>query len=181
MNICVFCSSHTDLPNPIVETAKGLGCLIGRLGGTLVYGGSKRGLMEITAQAAKAAGARVVGVLPTYMICSGGASSYIDEQIAVADLAERKQQMLARADVFVVLPGGVGTLDELMAVYAASVVGEHKKPVYLLNVLHYWDPLIRVFDHFETSGTSRQGMFLKRITVVGSLEELAHSLCSNGE
>lgn len=173
MRVCVFCSSHTDLPEPIVEAGRALAALLVRQGHTLVYGGSRRGLMEIVAQSVRSGGGRVTGVLPRYMIEKGVASGCIDERVEVADLGERKQKMAESSDVFVVLPGGVGTLDELMTVYASEVVGEYKKPVYLLNIQRFWDPLLRLFDHFEQVGTSRQGLFQKRITVVDSVDELA--------
>lgn len=174
--VCVFCSSHTDLPSPVVEATRSLGRALGQAGLTLVFGGSRRGLMEVLATAVKQNGGRVVGVIPRYMVELGGASQCCDEVIEVDDLCTRKQRMIAEADCFVALPGGVGTLDELTAVYASSVVGEHRKPMYVVNIGRYWTPLLSVFRHFEESGMSRMGLFGKRVNVVNTVDELVELL-----
>lgn len=150
--IGVFCSSHEGLPSAYVAAASWLGGEIGRRGATLVYGGSRCGLMEMVAAAVKAAGGRVVGVVPDVLRRRGLESEQIDVTLYAAGLADRKEALLRESDVLVALPGGLGTLDEVFTVVAAASMGEHRKRVVLANVEGCWDPLLTLLERLQEQG-----------------------------
>ena len=138
MNICVFCSAN-DVAPQYVAAAEKLGRWLGREGHTLVYGGANLGLMEAVARAAHEAGATVVGVVPAILEKTGRASDHIDVRVLCDSLDDRKAIMVERSDLFVALPGGVGTLDEIFTVVAAASIGYHHKRVVLLNIDGFWE------------------------------------------
>ena len=118
-----------------------LGAWIGAQGHTLVYGGATGGLMTRVSNAAKEAGARVIGVIPPRIIAAGRLASNCDQLIEVANMSERKQRMRDEADVIICLPGSYGTLDEMMDATSSAIVGEHRKPTYVLNYQGFYEPL----------------------------------------
>ena len=118
-----------------------LGRWIGKSGHTLVYGGATGGLMTRVSDAAKAAGAHVVGVVPSRIIASGRKAANCDYLIEVNNMSERKQRMRDEADVIVCLPGSYGTLDEMMDATSSAIVGEHHKQTYVLNYKGFYEPL----------------------------------------
>ncbi len=130
-SVCVFCSSSGAVDAAFLRAAEALGRGIAERGWTLVFGGSDMGSMAALARGAKAAGGRVVGVIPASW--SRAAFAGADEMIAAADLAERKAEMIARGDAFVVLPGGFGTLDEAFEAIALRLLQRHDKPIVFVN------------------------------------------------
>lgn len=134
MNICVFCSSSDNLAASYKEAATDFGRWIGQKSHTLVYGGSEKGLMAACSHAAKESGAKIVSVAPPFVKNGGLLNPQTDETVVVRNLAERKNSMMELSDVFVALPGGIGTLDEVFSVLACNIVGECDKPVLLLNI-----------------------------------------------
>jgi uncharacterized protein (TIGR00730 family) len=121
-------------------------------GVTLVYGGGRVGLMGTVADACKEAGGRVVGVIPDFLEQREVGHRAIDELIVVDSMHARKRIMVDRSDAFGVLPGGFGTLDEMFEVLTWAQLGLHDKPVLLLNVGGYWDPLTAMIDHMMAKG-----------------------------
>lgn len=140
MTIAVFCASSNDLNPQFHQDAQQLGEYVGKKGFSLVYGGSKNGLMETTAHSAKQAGAHIIGILPEGM--RELASEHLDETLLVDSLSERKELLREYADVFVALPGGFGTLDEIFDVLAEAQVGSHSKKLVLLNSMGFYNPLL---------------------------------------
>ena len=126
-----------------------LGRWLGEHGHTLVYGGATGGLMTRVSDAAKAAGAHVVGVIPPRIKAAGRLATNCDELIEVANMAERKQRMREAADCFICLPGSYGTLDEMMDVLASGTVGEHRKPLYVLNYRGFYDDLKHLSEYMR--------------------------------
>ena len=165
MNICVFCSAN-DVAPQYVAAAEKLGRWLGREGHTLVYGGANLGLMEAVARAAHEAGATVVGVVPAILEKTGRASDHIDVRVLCDSLDDRKAIMVERSDLFVALPGGVGTLDEIFTVVAAASIGYHHKRVGLLNIDGFWDSLLAMLDDLQSKGVLRPG--LKETLTVGT-------------
>jgi uncharacterized protein (TIGR00730 family) len=151
-SLCVFCGSSTPADPQYAATAQALGTLIARLGIGLVYGGGRVGLMGELADAALAAGGRVVGVIPTGLISLEVAHTGLTELREVGSMHERKQLMYDLADGFVAMPGGFGTLEELAEVTTWSQLGLHAKPVVLLDVDGFWDPLVAQLDRMVTVG-----------------------------
>lgn len=142
-NIAVFCASHLGR-NPIFEsTAQALGQLIALQGRTLIYGGSDRGYMGSVSTAALDGGARVIGVIPTLFSQEVINSQPRAETVLVESMQERKSYMLQQSDAFIALPGGIGTLDEISEVLMSNQLGICCKPMGLLNVDGYFDPLLQ--------------------------------------
>jgi uncharacterized protein (TIGR00730 family) len=145
-SVCVFCGSQYGADPLYRRVATHLGELLGAAGVVLIYGGGHVGLMGAVADAAMAAGGVVIGVIPARLLEREVGHRAITELITTRDMFERKRQMIDRADAFVVLPGGLGTLDELLEVVTLRQLGYHDKPVVLVNLGGYWDPLIALVD-----------------------------------
>ena len=151
-SLCVFCGSSTPPDTRYSETARALGILLARSGIGLIYGGGRVGLMGAIADAALLAGGRVVGVIPTGLFSREVAHTELTELHEVGSMHERKQLMYDLADGFVALPGGLGTLEELAEVTTWSQLGLHAKPVVLLDVDAFWDPLVAQLDRMVKVG-----------------------------
>jgi len=141
MKVAVYCSAKDSIPEEYLALGDALGTWLGEQGHTLVYGGATGGLMSRTSNAAKAAGAYVIGVIPPRIVACGRKADNCDELYRVRSMAERKQAMRDMADVIVCLPGSYGTLDEMMDATSAAIVGEHHKPTYVLNYKGFYEPL----------------------------------------
>lgn len=148
LNVCVYCSSSNDVDPIYHDAATRLGTMIGQRGDTLVWGGGRVGLMGDVARATRAAGGRIVGVIPQVLTSVEIAFHDADELIVTQTMRERKSIMDERADVFFILPGGFGTLEELAEIMVLRILGYHDRPVVLINTAGFYDPLLRLFDHF---------------------------------
>lgn len=144
MNIAIYCSASSNLPRELIDDATHLGAWIGANSCRLVYGGVDAGLMSAVASAAKTSGAEIVGVVPVRRYDKE--SPLNDVSIHVAELSDRKRTMELLADVFIALPGGFGTLDELMSAFAHLNFTGLSKPVLLYNAGGIFDPLLEQFD-----------------------------------
>ena len=140
--VCVFCGSSAPADPRYLDAARALGALIARRNVALVYGGGSTGLMGELADAALALGGRVIGVIPAGLFAREAGHSGLTELREVTSMHERKRLMYDLSDAFVALPGGLGTLEELAEVATWSQLGLHSKPVVLLNVGGFWDPLL---------------------------------------
>ena len=170
-SVAIFCAASENIAPGYFEAAAEVGAMLGRLGKTMVYGGARFGLMEATAKAAKAAGARIVGVVPDILVERDRVSRLLDEQVGCSNLSERKDIMLERSDVLVALPGGVGTLDEIFHVLAAATIGYHTKRVVLYNVNGFWNALLAVVDDMSQAGFVR-GEMDKYLVVADNIAQL---------
>lgn len=146
-SVTVYCSSSPHLEAHFAETARRLATAIASRGATLVYGGGGIGLMGEIARAAKAAGGRVEGIITTRFIALEQGWDGCDEMVVVETMRERKRQLAERADAFVILPGGLGTLEEFFEILVARQIGEHRKPIGIVNDRGYYDPLLSLIDH----------------------------------
>ena len=150
-SICVYCGSRPGLDPAFAQAAQQVGTWIGRHGGQLVYGGGKSGLMGVVADAALQSGARVVGVIPKALVEKEWAHRECTELHIVETMHDRKRMMAERADVFLALPGGIGTFEELFEVWTWRQLGYHDKPIGILNVSGYYD---RLFGFLEASASA---------------------------
>ena len=141
-SVCVYCGSKPGADPAFAETASAVGNWIGRHGGQLVYGGGNNGLMGIVAAATLKAGGRVVGVIPKALVEKEWANHDCTELHIVDTMHERKRLMAEHADAFLALPGGIGTFEEFFEVWTWRQLGYHDKPVGLLNLAGYYDPLV---------------------------------------
>lgn len=150
--VAVFCGSATGAAPAFADAAAELGAVLGGRGLLLVYGGGRVGLMGVVADAARAAGGRVVGVVPGFLVDRDVAHHDIDELVVVATMHERKAAMAARADAFVALPGGFGTWEELLEVVTWDQLQVHDKPVGVLDVDGYFAGLRTLVADAERHG-----------------------------
>lgn len=146
MRIAVYCSAKDIIPEEYLKLGDELGKWIANNGHALVYGGATGGLMSRTSNAAAAAGGEVIGVVPQRIICAGRLAENCSTLYTVNSMAERKQMMRDIADCFVCLPGSYGTLDEMYDVIASGTVGEHHKPIYILNYKGFYEGICREAD-----------------------------------
>ncbi len=175
MKIGVFCSANQHIDAEYFNRTRELGTWIGREGHTLVFGGCNMGLMECVAQAVHETGGLTIGVVPSKVEERGRVSDYVDVHIPCDNLDDRKALMVAQSDVFVALPGGLGTLDEVFTVVAAATIGYHGKRVVLYNIGGFWNSLLALLTDLDARGMVR-GDWHQHILVVDNLESLIHAI-----
>jgi uncharacterized protein (TIGR00730 family) len=151
-SLCVYCGSRPGNSPEFAAMAREVGTWIGRHGGQLVYGGGHNGLMGIMADAALAAGARVIGVIPKALVEKEWAHTGCTELHIVENMHDRKRIMAEHADAFLALPGGIGTLEEFFEVWTWRQLGYHDKPVGLLNMDGFYDSLLTFLNAAVGSG-----------------------------
>ena len=150
--ICVYCGSNPGHDPRFVAAARRFGEILAanRIG--LVYGCGSTGLMGTVARAVRDHGGHIVGVIPEFLKAQERMFTDADEIIVTPDMHARKRIMFERADAFVALPGGVGTLEEVIEQLTWAQLGRHKKPILIANVAGFWDPLLVMFDHLQSLG-----------------------------
>lgn len=151
-SVCVYCGSRSGAKPGYAALAQALGTAIGRRGWQLVYGGGRAGLMGIVANAALAAGGRVVGVIPESLMTLEVGHAGLTELHVVKTMHERKQLMAERSDAFVAMPGGIGTFEELFEVWTWRHLGYHQRPMGLLDAEGYWAPMVAFLTHAVAEG-----------------------------
>ena len=171
MKICVFCSANQQIDPDFFAMTEELGKWAARNGHSIVYGGVNQGLMECIGKAAKEAGGRTIGVIPTLVEKSGRTSDYVEIEIPCDNLSDRKQLMMDQSDVFIALPGGIGTLDEIFTVAASATISYHQKLVILYNMKGFWNSLITLLDDLQQKGMIR-GDWHQYIKTADSIEEI---------
>ena len=148
--ICVYCASSDAVAEHHRRVARELGAAIAAQGWALMYGGGNIGLMGEVARAALAGGGQVTGVIPHLLADREVALEEVSSLVRTETMRERKALMDEGSDAFVVLPGGIGTLEELVEIVTLKQLGYHARPVVLLDDTGYWDPLLRLLDHMVT-------------------------------
>jgi uncharacterized protein (TIGR00730 family) len=172
--ICVYCGSGPGSDPAFVQAARTFGKILADNGIGLVYGGGSVGLMGELAGAVIEHGGEVLGVIPRFLESREHANTRGD-LIITSDMHERKQRMFDEADAFVALPGGVGTLEEVVEQMTWAQLGRHKKPILLANIRRFWDPLCALLDHMEELAFIRPGLTVKYL-VAESVEDIVPML-----
>ena len=159
-SICVYCGSGPGTDPDFVEAAREFGKVLGESRVRLVYGGGDTGMMGAVASAAFKHGGKVTGVIPKFLMSRERIDAHSQGQdlIATEDLHERKRKMFELADAFVALPGGIGTLEELIEQMTWAQLGRHRKPILIANIKGFWNPLLTLIDHMEENAFIRAGM-----------------------
>ncbi len=147
--ICVYCGSGPGTNHRFVEAATALGKILADNGVRLVYGGGSNGLMGAIAKSTLDHGGNVIGIIPDFLIARENALARVQELIVTPDMHERKQLMFERSDAFVALPGGVGTLEELVEQLTWQQLGRHTKPILLANIDGFWEPFLALLAHMR--------------------------------
>jgi len=154
--VCVYCGSSGAVEARYREAASELGARLAAAGIELVYGGGRVGLMGLLADAVLSAGGQAIGVIPRRLLDAEVAHRGVTELIVVDNMRDRKRLMAEKADAFVVLPGGIGTLDELFEILSWKQLGLHDKPILLVDIAGYWTPLHALLDHIVVNGFARE-------------------------
>ena len=147
--VCVYCGSGPGTEPAYMEAAREFGRLLAADGVGLVYGGGSRGLMGAVATSVLDYGGHVTGIIPEFLESREHTLRRAQEVIVTPDMHVRKQTMFDKADAFVALPGGIGTLEELVEQLTWAQLGRHKKPILIVNIAGFWDPLCVLLEHMR--------------------------------
>ena len=177
MNVCVYCSSSESIEASYVELATEVGKRLAAEGFGLVSGGGRVSMMGAVARAARAGGAHTVGVIPAHLVPLEVADTDADELVVVDTMRERKRIMDERADAFLALPGGIGTLEELFEVWTSRSLDMHDKPVVVLDPDGFYAPLWRYLDDLRERGFVRQAA-LDSLTHATTVDEAFGALAA---
>lgn len=156
-SICVFCGSASGRDPAFEAVARRLGRILAEAGIRLVYGGGSIGLMGTVARETLAAGGTVLGVIPQFLVDREIMLPEVSELVVTQDMHQRKRIMFEQADAFVALPGGIGTLEEVVEQMTWAQLGQHAKPIVLVDVDGFWAPLAALLDHMKATGFIRPG------------------------
>ncbi|RXF74808.1 TIGR00730 family Rossman fold protein [Hansschlegelia zhihuaiae] len=156
--VCVYCGSSAGSRPEHLAAAEAFGRLLAEAGVGLVYGGGDIGLMGAIARSTLASGGHVTGIIPQFLVDREVMLGDVQELVVTADMHERKRLMFERSDAFVALPGGVGTLEELVEQLTWAQLGRHDKPILIADLAGFWTPLISLLDHMAVEGFLRPGL-----------------------
>ncbi|MDK1489035.1 TIGR00730 family Rossman fold protein [Sinorhizobium sp. 7-81] len=154
-SICVYCGSQPGRDAAHIQAGRALGKSIADHGLRLVYGGGTRGIMGAVASGVLSAGGEVTGIIPEFLMdkeATRHSLGQLSELVVTADMHERKHKMFERADAFVALPGGIGTLEEIVEIMTWAQLGRHRKPMIFGNINGFWNPMLELFQHMRDQG-----------------------------
>jgi hypothetical protein len=154
-SVCVYCGSSAGRDEAYVKAGHLLGRSLAKSGLRLVYGGGTKGIMGAVAEGALKAGGKVTGIIPRFLInkeATETALDKLDELLITDNMHERKHRMFEKSDAFVALPGGIGTVEEIVEVMTWGQLGHHRKPIVFANVKGFWDPMLALIDHMSAEG-----------------------------
>jgi len=174
-SICVYCGSGPGTNPAFMEAARRFGRILAENDVGLVYGGGSAGLMGACAEGVLDHGGFVTGIIPEFLTDREHMLMRAQERIITNDLHARKRLMFERADAFVALPGGVGTLEELVEQLTWAQLGRHRKPILIANIDHFWDPLCALLDHMEKLQFIRSGLTIN-LLVAERIEDVLPKL-----
>lgn len=177
-SICVFCGARPGTDPAYAIAAAALGASLAAHNWRLVYGAGDVGLMGVVARAAQAAGAQTFGVIPVHLLNQEVGKTDLTRFVITEDMHERKKVMFMNSDAIVVLPGGAGSLDEFFEVLTWAQIGLHAKPIFLVDVQGYWQPLIGLVDHIIAEGFADASL-KSQMTVVADVPTLVSALRLN--
>jgi len=175
MNILTYAASSGLLPQIYVDGAIELGSMAAQRGHTIINGAGRTGLMGAVTKGAMQAGGKAIGVIPKFMIEHGWQHTGMTELVITEDMHERKEQMASRSDAVIALPGGVGTMEELLEIITWKQLGLYLKPIVILNIDHYFDPLLQQMSKAIEQNFMRN--FHNRLWNVAETPEEAINLC----
>lgn len=179
-SVCVYCGSGKGLNPAYAIAARKFGRALADAGIRLVYGGGSLGLMGEVAKAALGAGGKVTGIIPEFLGAKEKMLQDVDELIVVADMHARKKLMFERSDAFVALPGGIGTLEELVEQLTWSQLGQHTKPIVVANIEGFWTPFLQLLNHMKGETFIRAGLDV-RFAVVDKAENILPTILAASE
>ncbi|MBZ9704454.1 MULTISPECIES: TIGR00730 family Rossman fold protein [unclassified Mesorhizobium] len=167
-SVCVYCGSSPGRDETYAKAGHLLGRSLARSGLRLIYGGGTKGIMGAVAEGALKAGGKVTGIIPRFLInreATETALDRLDELVITENMHERKHKMFEKSDAFVALPGGIGTVEEIVEVMTWAQLGHHRKPIVFGNVGGFWDPMLALIDHMATEGFIHTAQRVKPLVV----------------
>ncbi|MBB6408052.1 TIGR00730 family Rossman fold protein [Mesorhizobium sangaii] len=167
-SVCVYCGSSPGRDETYAKAGHLLGRSIARSGLRLIYGGGTKGIMGAVAEGALRAGGKVTGIIPRFLInkeATETALDRLDELVITDNMHERKHRMFEKSDAFVALPGGIGTVEEIVEVMTWGQLGHHRKPIVFGNIGGFWDPMLALLDHMAAEGFIHTAQRVKPLVV----------------
>lgn len=167
-SICVYCGSSNGRGEDYVNAGRTLGRSIAEANMRLVYGGGTRGIMGAVARGTIEAGGKVTGIIPRFLINKEAAQSALgelDDVVVTEDMHTRKHKMFEESDAFVALPGGIGTLEEVVEIMTWGQLGRHHKPIAFVNINGFWDPMLALLDHMRAEGFVHTGHLVQPLVI----------------
>ena len=167
-SVCVYCGSSPGRDETYAKAGHLLGRSIARSGLRLIYGGGTKGIMGAVAEGALKAGGKVTGIIPRFLInreATESALDRLDELVITDNMHERKHRMFEKSDAFVALPGGIGTVEEIVEIMTWAQLGHHRKPIVFGNVGGFWDPMLALLDHMTAEGFIHTAQRVKPLVV----------------
>jgi len=177
-SICVYCGSQPGRDASYREAGKALGQSIAAHGLRLVYGGGTKGIMGAVANGVMAGGGKVTGIIPEFLMdkeATRHSLGQLDELLVTENMHMRKHAMFERSDAFVTLPGGIGTLEEIVEIMTWSQLGRHEKPIVFANINGFWDPMLSLIGHMAEAGFIHTADRVKPL-VIDSVEEIVPAI-----
>jgi uncharacterized protein (TIGR00730 family) len=181
-SICVYCGSSTGNSELYVKAGHILGRSIAEAGLRLVYGGGTRGIMGAVADGAMRAGGKVTGIIPRFLISKEATATSLDrfdEILVTENMHERKHAMFEKSDAFVALPGGIGTLEEIVEIMTWAQLGSHRKPIVFGNIAGFWNPMLALIDHMKDQGFVHTSHLVKPL-VIDKPEAIVAAILAEG-
>ncbi len=166
--ICVYCGSSPGRDDAYASAGRQLGRSIAEAGLRLVYGGGTKGIMGAVADGARRAGGKVTGIIPHFLTnkeATEAALGRLDEVIVTDNMHQRKHRMFEKSDAFVALPGGIGTVEEIVEIMTWAQLGHHRKPIVFVNVRGFWTPMLNMLDHMRAEGFVHTGHLVQPVVV----------------
>jgi uncharacterized protein (TIGR00730 family) len=154
-SVCVYCGSSIGRSGAFVQAGRSLGNQLAAAGLRLVYGGGTKGIMGAVAAGCLEKGGAVTGIIPRFLMnkeATESALSKLDDLIVTEDMHQRKHQMFDYSDAFVALPGGIGTVEEIVEIMTWAQLGRHEKPIVFANIEGFWDPMLALIEHMKSEG-----------------------------
>ncbi|HEV2900515.1 MAG TPA: TIGR00730 family Rossman fold protein [Pseudaminobacter sp.] len=181
-SVCVYCGSSPGRSDVYMKAGHTLGRSIAEAGLRLVYGGGTKGIMGAVAESAMRAGGKVTGIIPRFLInreATEPALDRLDELVITEDMHQRKHTMFEKSDAFVALPGGIGTVEEIVEIMTWAQLGHHRKPIVFANIDGFWDPMMNLMDHMRAEGFIHTSHLVKPL-VIGRAEAVVAALLTEG-
>jgi uncharacterized protein (TIGR00730 family) len=177
-SICVYCGSQPGRDPAYVAAGRALGKSIAAHGLRLVYGGGTKGIMGAVAAGVLSNGGSVTGIIPEFLVdmeATRHSLGQLSELIITKDMHERKHAMFGRADAFVTLPGGIGTLEEIVEIMTWGQLGRHRKPMVFANIGGFWDPMLELVDHMRAQGFIHNANLVRPL-VIGAVDDIVPAI-----
>ena len=182
-SICVYCGSSGGRSDAYANAGYALGRAMADAGLRLVYGGGTKGIMGAVAEGVLSGNGKVTGIIPRFLMtkeATESALARIDDLIVTEDMHTRKHSMFEKSDAFVALPGGIGTLEEIVEIMTWAQLGRHRKPIVFANIEGFWDPMLKLMDHMTSEGFIHTSHLVKPLVVDNAVDIVPTLLAAEG-